>query len=162
MKLIKLTQNKFAKIDDCDFERVSEKKWYYWKSKKRINKCEVRNHFWDKKNKKYHTILLHRFILNPPQGMVVDHINGDSTDNRRSNIRICTNQQNSFNVHAINSNSGYKGVYFDKSKNKYKVSITHNGKKYHLGSFKNPEDGAIAYNKKAIEFFGDFSCLNKI
>lgn len=103
---------------------------------------------------------LHRFIMNPPDDMVVDHINHDTLDNRRENLRICTIQENSWNSkRSLRNTTGFKGV--QKAKNGYIASINVNGEYYYLGRFKNKKDALDAYNKKAKELYGDFACLDE-
>lgn len=105
---------------------------------------------------------MHRQILNAEKGYYVDHINGDRLDNRRSNIRQCTSSQNAMNRKRTNAVSGLKGVY-KTTKNKtnpYWAGITLGRKTITLGTFKNPEEAAQAYDRKAIELFGDFATTN--
>jgi hypothetical protein len=116
------------------------------------------------KGEKY---ILARYIMNCPKGMVVDHINGNRLDNRKSNLRICTQFQNTKNRFKSRSNkSGYKGVSFFKAKYPLKkpwvAEIVYNYKRISLGYFYTKEDAAKAYNKKAIELFGEFAKLNVI
>jgi hypothetical protein len=92
-----------------------------------------------------------------------DHINHDKLDNRRINLRSCTNQQNHMNKSSNkDSTSKYLGVSWHKNANKWQSSIRFNGKQIHLGIFNNEQDAAKAYNLKAIELFGEFSNLNII
>lgn len=108
---------------------------------------------------------LHNLILNPKVTELIDHINRNKLDNRRSNLRKCTKQQNCFNQGLRCTNtSGFKGVVFDKRRNAYYSRITHNGKTYHLGTFRADDIvlAAKAYNQKAIELFGEYAFLNSI
>lgn len=104
---------------------------------------------------------MHRLLINAKKGEVVDHIDGNPLNNQVANLRICSQGQNMGN-RKINKNnrSGYKGVFFLKSLNKWRAAIKFNGKFIHIGLFAKPEDAAIAYNRKAIEFFGIFANLN--
>jgi len=107
-------------------------------------------------------IAMSRFIVNAPEGMVVDHMNGVTTDNRKSNLRICTAAQNSRN-HAVQRNNkcGYKGVSYEKPKPDMKeeharpwgARIKHGNKFLRLGGFKRAEDAAEAYDRKACEIW---------
>lgn len=103
-------------------------------------------------------ILMHRFIMDCPKGMVVDHINGNPMDNRCSNLRICTQAQNSLNNRGpkFSSKSGHKGVYWHKAAQKWCAEVVLDGKKYYLGLFKKKLDAAEAYNKKAKELHDSF------
>lgn len=98
-------------------------------------------------------ILLHRLIMNCPEGMFVDHIGGSATryDNRKQNLRIVTPSQNNFNRPCL-------GVF--KSGNRYVAMIKANGKKVRLGSFNNIEDAIAARKKAEIEMFGEYSFDN--
>nr|WP_314586609.1 HNH endonuclease [uncultured Pseudomonas sp.] len=103
---------------------------------------------------------LHRRIMQCPEGMVVDHINGDGLDNRRANLRICLQRQNLMNrrIHC-NNRSGFKGVYHDPSctLRPWRAEIRANGKKVRLGFFADPEDAHKAYLNAAARLHGDFA-----
>jgi hypothetical protein len=101
---------------------------------------------------------LHRLIMNAPDDMVVDHINGDKLDNRKENLRICTNQQNQMNRGKTKNNkTGFKGVCFNKRDNKYQANIKVDGKKKHLGLFEKSEDAYKAYCDACVRYHGEFS-----
>lgn len=105
--------------------------------------------------------LMHRIILGAKDSDYVDHKNGIKTDNRLCNIRICNQSQNGANSKKRkNTSSRFKGVSYRKSRNKFYAHITKNGKTYSLGFFIKEEDAAMAYNKKAIEFFGEYARIN--
>lgn len=102
-------------------------------------------------------IFLHRLIMNPQDDMVIDHINHDPLDNRKSNLRICTQQQNMMNNEIRKNNtSGVTGVHFDKSRNKWMAYITYNNRRIFLGYFNNKEDAIEARIAAEIEYFGDY------
>ena len=106
-------------------------------------------------------LFLHRLIMNTPNEIKTDHINGNKLDNQKSNLRVCTTAQNSRNrKKKPGCSSKYKGVYWDKFK--WHSQITYNFKTMHLGLFNNEEEAAMAYNIKATEFFGEYANLNKI
>lgn len=106
---------------------------------------------------------LHRIIMKASDNMVVDHIDGNPLNNRKSNLRICTRPENSRNQRIRNDNtSKYKGVSLDKSRKKWLGYIGVNGKKTYLGSYNTKEDAAKAYNEAAIKYHGEFAKLNKI
>lgn len=110
--------------------------------------------------------LLHRLIFFINHGYFpkyIDHINGVRNDNRIENLRECTHSQNHQNKKIpISNSSGYKGVSKAKGGVKWRARLKINGKEYHIGTFPNTVDAAKAYNKKAIEIYGDFACLNEI
>lgn len=89
----------------------------------------------------------------------IDHINGKKTDNRICNLREATNMQNSQNKTVKNSTSGYKGVTWAKSVNKWKAQITFNYKNKHLGYFDNKLQAYNAYKVAALKFHGEFAKL---
>jgi len=91
----------------------------------------------------------------------LDHINRNKSDNRIQNLRECTPSENGANQKSYGI-VGYKGVKRSKTKGKYQAQIGHNNKQYYLGLFDTPELAALAYNKKALEFWGEFACLNEV
>lgn len=141
-------------IDDADYEYVSKYKWTA--SNGRVVRRETLE------NGKRRVIYIHRDLLNPPDNLVVDHINGNAMDKRRGNLRICTHSQNSMNKRKpINSkNSSFKGIL--PQNGKYTVIIKREGKAYCGGTYETEIEAAIAYNQKAKELFGDFARLNEI
>lgn len=151
MKQIPLTKGYFAIVDDEDFEWLSQWKWQYQGGYARatINGKGV---------------LMHRFILGVTDPFVqVDHKNITGTDNRKSNIRICTKQENMRNKAVCKSSkSGYKGVTWSKGICKWNVRIMVDKKAIHLGYFDCIESAARAYNKAAKKFFGEFAWLNPV
>lgn len=115
--------------------------------------------------KKRITYCLHRLITTCPEGMYVDHINGDTLDNTKSNLRICTNKENCRNTKlSKNSTSGYKGVScYKKDRNKKWIAkIMVDYKTINLGYFWTKEEAAYAYNLAAVKYHGDFARLNII
>jgi hypothetical protein len=112
---------------------------------------------------KFRRILLHRLISGAPQGVIVDHIDGDRLNNRRENLRLCGNAENLRNRKTPKNNkTGYKGVSRDARRNKYQAIIKAENKKHYLGSFDTPEKAALAYNAAAIRLHGEFARLNSI
>lgn len=101
---------------------------------------------------------LHRYIMSCPEDMVVDHINGDKLDNRKSNLRICTMAQNGFNNKTyITNNSGYPGVGWHKKSNKWRARIQVHGRQIYLGIFDSLEDAIYARQQAEIEYFGEYT-----
>jgi hypothetical protein len=168
MKKIKLTQGKETLVDDEDYPYLNEHKWYALRVKNRDEFYAVRNGPIDSSGKRKF-IYLHREITNVSKEKMVDHSNGDRLDNRKENLRVCTHQENQMNRGKTKTNkSGYKGVsYMKKKKNMineyskpWSASIRFNGKSIYIGTFAIKEEAARAYDKKAIELFGEFAVLN--
>ncbi len=108
-------------------------------------------------NKKH--INLARYILNYNGPLQVDHIDRDITNNKRSNLRLVTAAQQSYN-RGPSGDQEYKGVRWDKRYKKWKATVRKGEDTYNLGSFKNPVKAAKAYDKKAFELFGEYAYLN--
>jgi len=107
------------------------------------------------------TVRLHRLIMNAPQNLVVDHINGDSLDNRRANLRLATQTQNLYNrKKKENTSSQFIGSFFNKSHRYWCSQIKVNGKSIWLGSFDSEIAAARAYDKAALEYHKEFARLN--
>jgi len=103
------------------------------------------------------TQMLHRWLLNARPGQFVDHINGDGFDNRRANLRLCTHTENMQNRRRHSNNkSGFKGVYFDQRKGKYRAEVKAFKRRYYIGEFKTAEEASAAYVAKAAEVHGQF------
>ena len=157
MKEIPLSQNKVALVDDEDYNRLNKVRWYAHKERD----------IWyaDRKNGggKPLVIRMARQIMKNPIGMFVDHIDGNGLNNQKSNLRICTNAENLHNRGVQKNNTtGYKGVCWDKEKGKYRASISFECKRINLGRFSSKREAAIAYNKAAIKYHGEFAYRNKI
>ena len=107
---------------------------------------------------------MHRIIMNAPEGTIVDHRDTLATlDNRRDNLRFATVSQNAANSRVSKNNtSGYVGVTLCRCTNLWRAKIGVAKKELHLGRFKTREEAALAYNKAAIKYFGEFAHLNVI
>lgn len=103
-------------------------------------------------------VYLHRLLTNAPVGKVVDHINGDTLDNRLENLRVCSHKENIRNQRSHPDKlQKYRGVDFMKSKNKYRARITCDGKEIHIGLFDTAENAFTEYKKMSKELFKNFS-----
>lgn len=130
----KVHGTKYIILDDEDFFRL-ERLGGKWSVTKK------RNGYYAQKRINGKIIEIQRFLLNPPKGMYVDHINHDGLDNRRSNLRMCTNSANLRNGKLRpNNTSGHTGVWRDKRRNKWVAEIKVNYKKISLGRFDRMED----------------------
>lgn len=150
MKRIPLTQDRFAFVDDEDYEYLMQWKWILLINGK--HKYAIR-----RENGK--PIMMHRVIMRVSDGFIVDHRNGNGLDNTRSNLRVCTNEENIRN-RKLNQNSttGYKGV--TRRNSRFTAKVVFQGKDYFLGRFDTAVEAAKAYDKKAKELFGEFAKLN--
>lgn len=102
-------------------------------------------------------VKLHRYLLRPESGEVVDHINGNRMDNRRCNLRVCTAKENARNVRpAKNSKSGVLGVRETKH-GTYQARIVVNGTEIHLGNFKTMDEADSARRVAESQYFGEYS-----
>jgi hypothetical protein len=147
MQRIPLTRGRECFVDDDIFDEVCGYRWDvsngYVKRDSRVNGQHT-------------TIYLHRYIMNTPQGMDTDHINGNKFDNQRSNLRICTRSQNTHNAPKHSDNgSGFKGVSLQGGKYA-RAQIMHNGKRIHIGYFPTVADASKAYDDMARKLFGEF------
>jgi hypothetical protein len=139
-------------IDDEDVDKVSNYKWCKLKIPKYIYFCRSY-----KTGTKSKTMLLHRFITNAPKGTIVDHINGNTLDNRKCNLRFCTIVENSRNRKRNMMNiSGYKGISFKKRNNKWQAQIEVNQKAIYLGIFNTPEEAYKAYCEASKKYHKEF------
>lgn len=147
---IPLTRGKEAIVCDCHYDLVAPYKWYSHSTEYARRNKTIEG--------KQTAIWMHRLIMNTPQDMDTDHINGNRLDNRCSNLRICTTKQNMANQGIRSNNtSGYKGVTFHKTTNKWVACIHIDGKNKNLGYFEDKEDAAEAYQIASLEYHGEFS-----
>lgn len=156
MKEIKLTRGKAALVADEDVGWLNQWKWYATVSKN--NFTAVR---WVGKTDNRHKAHMHRQIMNASEGEEIDHINHNTLDNRRENLRLCTHQQNSMNRRKRTGLSSiYKGVCWHKQHKKWLARIKINNKQFCLGYHKWEANAAKAYDEAAKKYFGEFACLN--
>ena len=152
MKRIALTKGKFALVDDEDFQRVMRHGW--------IANRSIQGRWYAVAQIKQRRVYLQRFILGTPEGMDTDHINGDTFDNRKSNLRVCRHSQNCANGGKRGpSRSGFKGVTRDP--NGWRAQITVHRKCRYLGFSTDPVVCAKLYDRAAIEHFGEFAVTNQ-
>jgi hypothetical protein len=145
---IKNNSDTFSKVDEDDYERCKDIKWYIDKDLYAYSPRKGR---------------MHRFIMNSKPGEpMIDHINGDKLDNRKSNLRSATSFQNAQNkLKKEGATSKYIGVN-KRHKNSYLANIDKDKIPYQLGTFKTEEAAALAYNIKALELYGPNAKLNII
>lgn len=109
---------------------------------------------------------MHSLIMAPPDGMLVDHVSGDGLDNRRSNLRFATAEQNAFNRKRYETNtSGAKGVTFKKSRSgvggSWQAYINVRGRRFWLGCYPTMQLASAAYDAAAVRFFGEYARTNE-
>lgn len=142
-----------------DFERIAELNQFTW----RLDHQGYARRMSTINGRHGRSVLMHRVIAKAKKGEFVDHINGNPLDNRKENLRIVTLQQNSANKRKkCKSSSQFKGVIYNKNSNKWHARIGHLNKSKHLGCFDCEHAAGHAYNKAAIELFGEFACINPI
>lgn len=156
MKYIPVGNGKEAIVDDDFPESLFTMKW---RTRARNYVC-IEMRFKNEIN----VVFLHYAVLDRKDGFFIDHINGNPLDNQRANLRYATHAQNMRNRKLNKNNtSGYKGVLAPRGKDKtWRAEIKCNNIRYRLGSFKNKEDAARAYNIAAIRYHGEFARLNII
>ena len=160
MKRIKLTQNKFAIVDDANFEWLNQWKWCVQK----FASC-----YYARTRMGSEMVFMHRLILgfSKRDGKQTDHINHNGLDNRESNLRQCNCSQNAINKRKLlKATSKYKGVWLvvdNRSKKEYRywrAAVRVNGKRKYLGCFKSEIKAAKAYDMAAKKLFGKFANCN--
>jgi hypothetical protein len=156
---ITLTRDKCTLVDDEDYERLSR-----WKWSATLISCHWRAVRSVKKRGRSKTIYMAREIVGAKKGEYVDHINHDSLDNRRCNLRICSNAANGANQQKRRQKctSKFKGVSWHKKSSKWTAYIIVKQKWIYLGVFASELQAATAYNKAALEHFGEYACLNPV
>ena len=153
---IPLTQGQVALIDDEDYELVSQYKWYaQWnpdtQSFYAVTKIRKPDGTRD-------MLRMHRLVMNAKKGEYVDHINHDTIDNQKENLRLCSCSENLYNQgKRSNNTSGCKGVSWHKRNKKWQALIRVSGKRIHLGLFATKEEAYTAYCNAALELHGEFS-----
>lgn len=155
MKIIPLSQDEVAIVDDEDFERLNQSKWSFIQSGKT-------GYAVTKRNKR--RVWMHREILGA--ATEIDHVNGIGTDNRKENLRQCTRSQNCANRRKLQGClSKFKGVHwhgYGWIARLQKRDVSGRQDKRSLGVFQTQQEAALAYNKAAKETYGDFALLNEV
>lgn len=149
---VPLTRGHVAIIDASDAPLVYGKNWRALVVKDTVYACRS-----VPGEKHQRVILMHRIIMNDPDGMVVDHKDGNGLNNTRINLRPATHSQNLQNQRLSRQNtSGFKGVYFDRQRNKWRSDIYLDKKRHRLGRFKTPEEAHAAYCQASEKLHGEF------
>ena len=157
MKVISLTQDKVALVDDEDYERLNQFKWYARWNNQRFYACRK-----IKTSNGQKIEHMHRVIAITPHGLDTDHKNGDSLDNQKDNLRWASRAQNMQNQKypARNNKLGIKGVSLKCRKFEAKIKL--NGKNIRLGLFTVLGDADSAYREAEDKHYGVFSRNSKL
>lgn len=151
---VTLSTGQVAIVDEADLERLRPYRWHgeQWRSDGSWYAATYHRHG---------RITMHRLLLDARPGEIIDHINGNGLDNRRSNLRLCSHDQNMHNVHQPSrSKHGYFGVKFDARCGKWIAGIKANNRTRYLGAYDSPEQAAAAYDGASRALFGPNSTLN--
>lgn len=152
---VPLTRGKVALVSPEDAERVLAHKWCYHGNG---YACRTTRRTLPNGRRQRKEILLHRFLIDAPEGMDVDHKDGDGLNCQRDNLRIATRSQNAANSGCRKGK--YKGVSYRADRGTWRAEITINCVKRHLGTFRNEEDAAKRYDYEAYVAWGAFAHLN--
>ncbi len=148
VRWIPLGDGSYAYVDAADYEWLRQWKWHAYNG-------------YAARYEKGKWVLMHRQIMQPPKGMVTDHIDGNKANNCRFNLRVCTHQENMHNNRKhSNSSSRFKGVGYLKHYRKWYARVWFMGKWVWLGYFTEEVEAARAYDRKAVELFGEYARLN--
>lgn len=147
----------FAEVDGDMVDTLSAYRWCV--SRANGGYYAVRG-VWDRALKSTRLVAMHRSIIGAVKGQFVDHVDGDTMNNRRDNLRICTNAQNIRNMRP-HAGRTTKGVHFmlsrEQSPRPWQAYITHCGHRIHLGYFASAQEAQAAYNASATRLFGEFA-----
>jgi hypothetical protein len=157
---IRMAQPIYAIVDPDDYERLSK---YEWEARRTRNSpFYAARQALNPQTRKYKLIFMHREIIEIGDGLFADHINHNTVDNRKANLRPATRTQNNRNRRKFNlpTKSRYKGVYWKPHIKKWVAQISVDRKIIHLGCFKSQKAAAKAYDRAAKELHGQFACLN--
>lgn len=148
-----------ALVDDEDFEELSAFKWRPQPSKRKSEQYRAVRSGKGGRG----VILMHRQIMRAPDGVLVDHANGNPLDNRHANLRFCTFAQNAQNRRRVvpGSSSRFKGVTWHKQRGRWQAAIKVDKRFIFLGLFTDEQEAADAYDRAAVKHHGEFACTNK-
>lgn len=158
-RLIPLSRGLWMLVDATDYERIGAVQWSAGRNPDDEARYAIRTVYIPRRRTEY----AHRIIMGLPPGRTpqVDHINRDTLDNRRANLRICNRDRNVHNTGLrVDNTSGFKGVSWHLNKTQWQVRITDHGRRHSLGYFNDPIEAAHAYDTAAIRLHGEFARLN--
>lgn len=156
-RTIELTQGQVALVDAADYDWLSKTKWFAYYCK-RMRSFYARRSTWIIGRGRGGVEHMHRAIMRAPVGFVVDHRDGNTLNNRRDNLRVVTQHQNSLSRHKLNrtNTSGYRGVYWSKQRSKWFSSLSVSGKVHWFGFFDTKEKAHEVYEREAAVLLGEF------
>lgn len=162
VKKIILTKGKMTMVDDEDYEALMTYKWFALGSPGYDGLYAARNGQRGDGERHRTTIRMHRELMGNPTGLMVDHIDHDTLNNQRINLRVVTRSQNGQNQRGQKqkTSSIYKGVSWHKKGKVWYAQIGLNQQSNHLGGFSTEEAAARAYDAAASEYFGEYAYLN--
>lgn len=165
---IELTQGQVTIVDDIDAD-LAEVKWATQPRNNGLDFYALRGTYSSTTKTKRTTVHLHRAVLERKlgralrKGEIVDHIDGNGLNNRRSNLRLATQAENRRNSRKnVNNTSGFKGVYWHKSSQKWMAYITFNRRMIYLGYFDCPKEAHAVYCKAAAKYHGEFANFGQV
>jgi hypothetical protein len=160
-RLIPLTKGLFAIVSPEDYDRLAAYKWHSARHGRTIY-AQTGTGSAKAGKRKRHLMMMHRIVMSVEDERFVDHQNHNGLDNRRSNLRIATWEENCWNKRKRNTKSSsiYKGIMWDKRRNTWQAMIGYKGKKIFIGYFADEQEAARAYDAKAKELYGQFAALN--
>jgi len=163
MKELAISKGLNVLLDDEDYEKYHKFKWYAQGTKNHIYAARSVRYGPHKENKKK-CLYLHRLILNCKEDEVVDHIDHNTLNNQKYNLRLASHKENIRNRKNTycKKDTAYKGVFKQKGSKTWGAQIVVNYKRIIKSGYKTQNEAAIAYNELAIEHFGEFALLNKI
>jgi hypothetical protein len=148
VKQISIAGGVCAYVDAADFDWINRRNWCLYNG-------------YAARREKGKTIYLHRAIMQPPQGMVVDHVNHNRLDDTRANLKVCTQRENLRNSEKRRGTaSRFRGLYFEKRTGKWCARIKFEGGYIYIGSFADEIEAARAHDRAAVAYFGEFARLN--
>lgn len=137
MKTIPLSNGQKALVDDDDYPRLAQYHWY------------IHGKYAERWVPKVGGLSMHRDVMNPPAHLVVDHLNFNTLDNRKSNLRVCTNSENVSRRNpllTVKPNNGFHGIRYVKKDRQWQVRFRKNKQQIYVGEFKDAVTAAIAYD----------------
>ena len=156
VKIYNNSRTDYFIVDYEDYEKIKHDIFYWSIVRKKIGDRDENYVLTQRYD--YGNIKIHNYIMNPEEGYIVDHINGNGLDNRRENLRIVTPQQNAFNrAIQTNNTSGHTGVSLVKRNNKWLARIGFNGKRIVIGTFDSYEEAVEARKMAEIKYYGEYS-----